>query len=87
MNKKIQLHKERLEKMLQLINSQQSIEECYDFDPEYIKQKEEEMIEEYSAELAALIQLSFKQIALYQNNAKPLGTFVINQKGVAEPAY
>ena len=87
MNHKIQLHKERLQRMLALIKSQENIEVCYDFDPEHIKAKEAEMIEEYSAELAALNQLAFNQIAEHKSNARSLGTIVINETGKAEPAY
>lgn len=80
MNYKLQLHKERLETMLNLLKLHDRYEEMFDFDPEAIKGHEIRTRIEYAAELAALLQLSFKQI---QNSAKPLGTIVIKEDGTA----
>lgn len=62
MNYRLQLHKERLEKMLQLIYSHEIFEETWDFDESHVKKHEEKIIMEYCAEFAALNQLAFNQI-------------------------
>jgi hypothetical protein len=84
MNHKIMLHKERLQRMLTLIKSQENIEDCYDFDQDYVKAKEAEMIEEYSAELAALNQLAFNQLEEHKNNARHIPALIFNDKGFVE---
>lgn len=81
MTYRIQLHKERLQKMLMLINTQELIEETFDDYPDHVKQKEDEMIMEYCAEFAALNQLAFNQIK--ESNARAIGNIVVDESGKA----
>lgn len=90
-NKKLQLHKELLTDALSVLKRHEDIEDCYDFDPEYVEQHEQECILEYSTKLAGIMQLAFNQVNVFpaedlitgKNNAKPLGTIVIDNSGKA----
>lgn len=62
MNYKLELHKERLHRMLALIDIHERYEEFFEFDADAVKQHEERTIMEYCAEFAALNQLAFEQI-------------------------
>lgn len=62
-NKKLDLHKQLIEEALSILKAQETLEEMYDFDPEYCKQREETCILEYSAKLAGIIHISFDQVA------------------------
>jgi uncharacterized protein YggL (DUF469 family) len=84
MNAKILAYKERLQNMLLLIDNQEMIEDCFDFDQNHVKQKEDEMIEKFSAELVALNQLTVKQMGGHESNVKSLGTLVVHENGTVE---
>ncbi|MGN6354607.1 MAG: hypothetical protein ACTHLB_14540 [Parafilimonas sp.] len=92
MNSKLLQHKYLLQEMVAIIEQQEIIEETIDFDDAYVKEKENECIEEYSTKLAGLMQLSFNQVITFpssdlltgKSNARVLGTIVINEEGVAE---
>lgn len=81
MNYKLQLHKERLRRMLSLITIHEHYEETFDFDPPAVKEHEQRTIMEYSAEFAALNQLAFQQIE--QSNARAIGNITIDYAGNA----
>ena len=92
MNKKLELHKEVLKEALAILDLQEYISDIYDFDPEYVAEREKECIELYSAKLAGLFQLTFNQVNVFpiqailegKCNARSLGTIVINETGKAE---
>lgn len=81
MNQKIKQYKRHLETMLLLVDTQQIEEELHaDDDPQYVKERESVMIEDFAAELAALNQLAFQHIAKHKGmNA----LFIDNEKAVA----
>ena len=80
-NKKLDLYKDLLEETLATLKAQENIEDCYDFDPDYVKEKEDRCISEFSAKLAGLFQVTAEMINKNRN------IITINEKGVAEPAY
>jgi hypothetical protein len=80
-NKKLQLYKDLLEEALATLKKQADIEDCYDFDQEYVKEKEDLCITEFSARLAGLFRVTSDMIHKSRN------IITVNENGVAEPAY